>query len=40
MMIGLAARVFAVKMATVKGLVFEIVKIDGDGMHTKIDLIE
>ena len=40
MMIGLAAGVFAVKMAAAESLVLEIVEIDGDGIHTEMDLIE
>ena len=40
MMIGLAAGVSAVKVAAAEGLVFEAVEIDGDGMHTEMDLIE
>ena len=40
MMIGLAARVSGVKMATAEGLVLEAVEIDGDSMYTEMDLIE
>ena len=40
MIIGLAAGVFAVKIAVAECLILEAVEIDGDGMHTKIDLIE
>lgn len=39
-MIGLAAELFAMKMAVAEGLILETVEIDGDGMHTEIDLIE
>ena len=40
MMIGLAIGVSTVKMAAAEGLVLKAVEIDGDGMHTEIDLIE
>ena len=40
MMIGLAIGVSAVKIAAAEGLILEAVEIDGDGMHTEMDLIE
>lgn len=39
-MIGLAAGVFTVNMAAVEGLVLKVVEINGDNMHTEIDLIK
>ena len=40
MMIDLAIRVSAMKMATAESLVLEVVEIDRDSMHIEIDLIK
>lgn len=39
-MTSLVIEVSAVKMAMAKGLVLELIKINGDGMHIEIDLIK
>ena len=40
MMIGLAVGVSAMKMAAAERLILKAVEIDGDGMHTEMDLIK